>query len=242
LKKKDGMPFFASISAVAIKDERGIVQYYDGIIDDITERINAEKDLKNSYLKLKTVLNGTVNALASTTEKRDPYTAGHQHRVTQLAKAIAHEMGLESDRIDCIKIAGIVHDIGKIHVAAEILNKPIALNDLEMALVKTHCKAGYEILETIAFPCDVAMVVLQHHERINGSGYPQGLTGEEILLEAKILAVADVVEAMVSHRPYRAALSTDKALEEISSNRGVLFDEDVVDICLRLFARGFEFE
>jgi len=242
LRKKDGTPFFASISAVAIKDEEGNVQYYDGIIDDITDRIKAEQDLKSSYQQLKAVLNGTVNALASTTEKRDPYTAGHQHRVTQLAVAIAREMGFVPDRVDGIRVAGIVHDIGKIHVAAEILNKPIALNDIEMALVKTHCKAGYEILKTIEFPWDVAEIVLQHHERIDGSGYPRGLTGEEILEEAKILAIADVVEAMVSHRPYRAALSTDKALEEISSNRGVLFDKAVVDVCLRLFAQGFEFE
>lgn len=242
LKKRDGTPFFASVSAVAIKDEQGKIQYYDGIIDDITDRIKAEQDLKESYQRLKTVLNGTVNALASTTEKRDPYTAGHQHRVTQLATAIAEEMGLTTDRVDGIKVAGIVHDIGKIHVAAEILNKPIALNDIEMALVKTHCKAGYEILKTIEFPWDVAEIVLQHHERVNGSGYPRKLTGEEMLLEAKILAVADVVEAMVSHRPYRAALSADKALEEISSNRSVLYDSEVVDVCLRLFGRGFKFK
>jgi PAS domain S-box-containing protein/putative nucleotidyltransferase with HDIG domain len=242
LKKKDGTPFFASVSAVAVKDDKGNILYYDGIIDDITDRIRAEQDLKNSYTRLKKVLNGTVSALASTTEKRDPYTAGHQHRVTQLAAAIAQEMGFSSDRIDGIKVAGIVHDIGKIHVAAEILNKPVALNDIEMELVKTHCQAGYEILKTIDFPWDVAEIVLQHHERINGSGYPRGLTGEQIMLEAKIIAVADVVEAMVSHRPYRAALSTDMALEEISSNRGVLFDDEIVEICLKLFGQGFEFK
>ena len=242
LRKKDGTPFFASVSAVAVKDNDNNIIYYDGIIDDITDRIKAEKELTNSYLKLKTVLNGTVNALASTTEKRDPYTAGHQHRVTQLAEAIAKEMGMATDRIDGIKVAGIVHDIGKIHVAAEILNKPVALNDIEMALVKTHCKAGYEILKTIEFPWAVAEIVLQHHERINGSGYPYGITGDRILLEAKILAVADVVEAMVSHRPYRAALSTESALEEIDSNRGVLYDGEIVDICLRLFGRGFQFK
>jgi HD-GYP domain-containing protein (c-di-GMP phosphodiesterase class II) len=141
-----------------------------------------------------------------------------------------------------IRVASIVHDIGKIHVPAEILNKPVSLSDIEMALVKTHCQAGYEILKTIEFPWDVAEMVLQHHERINGSGYPRGLTGDKMLLESKILAVADVVEAMVSHRPYRAAHSIDKALEEISRNRGVLFDTRVVDACLRLFGRGFQFE
>lgn len=242
LKRTNGSPFFASVSAVAVKDEQGNVQYYDGMIEDITERIQAEQELKKSYHKLKDVLNGTVNALASTSEKRDPFTFGHQHRVRQLAFGIAEEMGLASDQIDGIRVASIVHDIGKIHVPAEILNKPVSLSDIEMALVKTHCQAGYEILKTIEFPWDVAEMVLQHHERINGSGYPRGLTGDKMLLESKILAVADVVEAMVSHRPYRAAHSIDKALEEITRNRGVLFDARVVDACLRLFGRGFQFE
>jgi PAS domain S-box-containing protein/putative nucleotidyltransferase with HDIG domain len=242
LKKKNGTPFFAAVSAVAIKDEKGNVEYFDGIIDDITDRIKAEQDLKSSYEKLKRVLNGTVNALASTSEKRDPYTAGHQQRVTKLAVEIAREIGLSSEQVDGIRVAGLVHDIGKIQVAAEILNKPVALNDIEMELVRTHCQAGYEILKTIEFPWDVAEIVLQHHERINGSGYPRGLTGEKMMKEAKILAVADVVEAMASHRPYRPAFSVDKVLEEIVSNRSVLYDEDVVDACLRLFGRGFAFK
>lgn len=242
LKKKDGIPFYGSVSAVAVKGERDEVKYYDGIIENITERKKAEEELKLSYERLQKILDGTVSALASTTEKRDPYTAGHQHRVTQLACAIAKEMGLPKEQIDGIRVAGIVHDIGKIHVAAEILNKPVKLKDIEMELIKTHCEAGYEILKTIEFPWPVAEIVRQHHERMNGSGYPRGLIGEDILLEARILAVADVVEAMISHRPYRSALSLNEALKETSKNRGKLFDPNVADACLRLFEKGFNFK
>jgi PAS domain S-box-containing protein/putative nucleotidyltransferase with HDIG domain len=242
LKKKDGSPFFGSVSAVAVKDEHGDVLYYDGIVYDITERKKAEDQLQESYLKLKHVLNGTVNALASTTEKRDPYTAGHQHRVAQLACAIAREMGLSEEEIEGIRVAAIVHDIGKIYVAAEILNKPVKLKDIEMALVKAHCQAGYEILKTVDFPWPVARMVLQHHEKLDGSGYPNGLKDDEIILGAKILAVADVVEAMMSHRPYRSALSIEEALNEVKTNRGTLYASAVVDACERVLANGFTFK
>jgi PAS domain S-box-containing protein/putative nucleotidyltransferase with HDIG domain len=242
LKKKDGIPLAGSVSAVAVKDDTGNIKYYDGIIEDITERKRAEQELKESYHTLKKILDGTVNALASTTEKRDPYTAGHQHRVTQLACAIAEEMGLPAEQIEAIRVAGIVHDLGKIYVAAEILSKPIRLKDIEMALVKAHCKAGYDILKTIEFPWPIADIVYQHHERLDGSGYPQGLRGDYILLEAKILAVADVVEAMSSHRPYRSALSLEEALDEIKKNRAILYEPEVVDTCLRVFEKGFEFK
>ncbi|MBN2619718.1 PAS domain S-box protein, partial [candidate division WOR-3 bacterium] len=242
LKKKDGSPFFGSVSAVAVKDEHGDVLYYDGIVYDITERKKAEDQLQESYLKLKHVLNGTVNALASTTEKRDPYTAGHQHRVAQLACAIAREMGLSEEEIEGIRVAAIVHDIGKIYVAAEILNKPVKLKDIEMALVKAHCQAGYEILKTVDFPWPVARMVLQHHEKLDGSGYPNGLKDDEIILGAKILAVADVVEAMMSHRPYRSALSIEEALNEVKTNRGTLYAPTVVDACERVLAEGFAFK
>jgi putative nucleotidyltransferase with HDIG domain len=188
------------------------------------------------------VLNGTVHALASTTEKRDPYTAGHQHRVAQLACAIASEMNLPENEIEGIRVAGIVHDIGKIYVAAEILNKPVKLKDIEMELIKAHCQAGYEILKTIEFPWPVADMVLQHHEKLNGTGYPQGLSGNQIILGARILAVADVVEAMISHRPYRSALTINDAIKEIKDNRGVLYDVDVVDACIKVLSRGFEFK
>ena len=180
-------------------------------------------------------MTGTVQAMAATLETRDPYTAGHQQRVANLARAIAVEMGISEDKIEGIKMAGIIHDIGKIAVPAQILTKPGVLTDLEFNLIKTHAQVGYDILKTIDFPWPIAQMVHQHHERMDGSGYPQGLSGKDILLGARILAVADVVEAMASHRPYRPALGIDKALDEISRNRGVLFDPEVVDACLKLF-------
>jgi PAS domain S-box-containing protein len=242
LKKKDGKPIFCSVFAVVVKDEQGKIKYYDGIIEDITKRKKVEQELKASYKKLKKILNGTINALASTTEKRDPYTAGHQQRVTQLACVIAREMGFSEERIEGMRMACVVHDIGKIYVAAEILNKPVRLTDIEMALIKTHCQIGYEILKTIEFPWPIAEVVLQHHERMDGSGYPQGLKGKDILHEAKILAVVDVVEAMSSHRPYRSSFGVDLALNEIKENRGKLYDPEIVDVCLKLFTeKGFKF-
>ncbi len=203
------------------------------MVMDISEHKRTEEQLKQCFNKLKSILDGTVNALASTVEKRDPYTAGHQQGVTRLARAIGNEMGLPDDQIEGIRVAGVVHDIGKIYVAAEILNKPVKLTDIEMALVKTHAQSGYEILKTIEFPWPVADVVLQHHERLDGSGYPKGLSGEDILLEARILAVADVVEAMASNRPYREAPGIDKALGEIAAKRGILYDLEVVDCLLQ---------
>jgi PAS domain S-box-containing protein len=211
---------------------------------EITERKKAEEELKQSLVKLQKTLEGTIHALASAVEMRDPYTAGHQRRVTQLACAIAQEMGLPEEQIEGIHMAGQIHDIGKINVPAEILSKPGTLNGLEFGLIKTHPLVGHDILNgSLEFPWPVAQIVLQHHERMDGSGYPQGLSGEEILLEARILAVADVVEAMASHRPYRSARGIDEALEEISRNRGILYDPEVVDACLKLFTeKGFAFE
>jgi HD-GYP domain-containing protein (c-di-GMP phosphodiesterase class II) len=175
---------------------------------------------------------------------RDPYTAGHQRRAAQLACAIANEMGLSEDQIEGIRMAGLVHDIGKINVPAEILSKPGRLNDLEFGLIKTHCQVGHNVLNgTIEFPWPVAQIVLQHHERMDGSGYPQGLSGEEIILGARILAVADVVEAMASNRPYRVAPGIERALQEIAQNRSILYDPEVVDACLKLFTEErFKFE
>lgn len=181
--------------------------------------------------------------MASVVEIKDPYTAGHQKRVTRLASAIAEELGLPKEQIEGIRIAGLIHDIGKVSIPAEILSKPGRITDLEFSVIKTHSQAGYDILKTIEFPWPIAQIVLQHHERLNGSGYPQGLSGEEILLEARILGVADVVEAMASHRPYRPALGIDKALEEITQNRGILYDARVAEACLKLFAdKGFTLE
>jgi len=177
-------------------------------------------------------------------ELRDPYTSGHQERVANLAIAIAQEMKFDDVQIENLRMAAIIHDIGKIYVPSDILNKPGRLSDIEFGLIKTHSQYGYDIVKGMDFPCSVAQAILQHHERLDGSGYPNGLRGgEEILLEAKILAVADVVEAMASHRPYRPALGIDKALEEISKNKGRLYDPDVADACLKLFNSGkFEFK
>jgi PAS domain S-box-containing protein len=208
---------------------------------DVTERKQAEEELQISYHKLRDSLITMVNTLASTVEMRDPYTAGHQRRATLLACAIATEMDLSEEQFDGLRMAGLVHDIGKISMPAEILNKPGSLNETEFNIIKTHPQAGYNTLKQIEFPWPVAQIVLQHHERLDGSGYPQGLRGEEIMLEARILAVADVVEAMVSHRPFRPALGIEAALEEITKNRDILYDPDVTDICQGLFTeKGFK--
>ena len=210
---------------------------------DVTERVWVEEELKQSCDQLQRTMEGTLHALTSALEARDSYTAGHQRRVTQLACAVAEEMGLSNDQIEGLRVASLIHDIGKMSIPAEILSKSNQLTETEYELIKGHPQAGYNIIEEIVFPWPVAQIVLQHHERMNGSGYPQGLKGEKILLEARILAVADVVEAMSSHRPYRSALGIDKALEEISKNKGVLYDPGAADTCLRLFAKGrFEFE
>jgi putative nucleotidyltransferase with HDIG domain len=203
----------------------------------------AEGEAKKSLTKLRKAFGAIIQVLEKTVEIRDPYTAGHQRRVADLARNIAKEMGLSSDRIDGIKITGIIHDIGKIHIPAEILSKPRALTNIEFSLIKTHPQVGADILKAIDFPWPVGKVILQHHERMDGSGYPNGLSEKDILLEARILGVADVVEAMASHRPYRPALGIDKALKEISDNRGILYDKDVVDVCLKLFReKNYQFE
>ena len=197
------------------------------------QQINRE--LTRNIKHLRSTMEGIVTAMGLAIEMRDPYTAGHQRRVAGLACAIAKEMGLEGERIEGIRMAGLIHDLGKIQIPAEILSKPSRLNDFEFGMIKLHPAAGHHILESIEFPWPIAEIVLQHHEKMNGSGYPQGLRGQDILLEARIITVADVVEAMASHRPYRPALGLDIALEEIRINRGVLFDADVVDECLKLF-------
>jgi PAS domain S-box-containing protein/putative nucleotidyltransferase with HDIG domain len=211
---------------------------YEDAQRELAERKMAQEELSASVETLERTLKGAVSALAATTKYRDPYTAGHQELVTDLACAIAKEMGLPEARIDGLRVAGQLHDLGKIALPAEVLTKPSKLTETETLLIRTHVQAGYEILTTIDFPWPVAEIVLQHHERMDGSGYPQGLAGDDILLEARILAVADVVEAMARHRPYRPALGIDKALEEISLNKGVLFDPTAVDACLKLITEG----
>jgi len=206
------------------------------LLRDITER-------KEAFERVRKTMEGTVEALMSATERRDPYTAGHQQRVTKLACAIARELGVSQDEAEGIRVAGSLHDIGKIYVPAEILSKPGRISTIEFSLIKIHPEVGQEILRAIDFPWPVADIVLQHHERWNGSGYPAGLEGEHILPEARILAVADVMEAMSSHRPYRPSCGVDRALEEISRNRGILYDPTVVDACVELFIqKGFRFD
>jgi PAS domain S-box-containing protein/putative nucleotidyltransferase with HDIG domain len=223
-------------------DEHGS-RFVVGVIRDITEHKLAEENLLKSYESVKKTLNDAINTMVKIVETRDPYTAGHQQKVADLATAIAGEMKLEDTRIDQIRIAAVIHDIGKMYVSSDILSRPGKLTEMEFALIKTHAQSSYEIVKGIDLPCNVAKSVLQHHERLDGSGYPNQLKGEDTLLEAKILAVADVIEAMASHRPYRPALGIDKALEEISKNKGKLYDPDVVDACLELFSSSkFEFK
>ena len=210
---------------------------------DITERKKAEEKLLNSYEMLKKTLDDAINTLVKVVEMRDPYTAGHQRKVALLAVAIARKMNLEDTRIDQLRMAAVIHDVGKMYVPSDILSKPVKLSDIEFDLIRTHAQGGYEIVKGMNLPGVVARVILQHHERLDCSGYPNRLKGEDTLLESKILAVADVIEAMASHRPYRSALGIDKALEEISRNKGKLYDPDVVDTCLELFnTQGFKLE
>jgi HD-GYP domain-containing protein (c-di-GMP phosphodiesterase class II) len=209
---------------------------------EIEERKRTQTKLSQSYLQLQRSLDEIVNAMSLTLEERDPYTAGHQRRTTDLSLAIAREMGLPEQEIKGLQLAGLIHDMGKISVPGEILSKPGPLHDTELQLIKRHPQVAYDILKQLDFPWSVDQIVLQHHEKLDGSGYPQGLSGEEILLESRILCVADVVETMETHRPYRPSLGRDAALEEISKNRNILYDPGVVDACLKLFReRGFQF-
>ncbi|MFP3869995.1 MAG: HD domain-containing phosphohydrolase [Syntrophobacteria bacterium] len=202
-----------------------------------------EERLRTALEKLGKTTEGIVQAMAATVEKRDPYTAGHQRRVANIAKTVAEKMGLSDDQIDCIRIAALIHDLGKISVPAEILAKPGKITEAEFSFIKTHSEVGHDILQNIEFPWPVAEIVLQHHERIDGSGYPRGLSEAEILLEAKIIAVADVVEAMSSDRPYRPAPGIEVALREISEKRGSLYDAAVVDAALEVLrAKDFTLE
>ena len=200
-------------------------------------------DLQQSYQRTKKAMDATIETMSKIVEAKDPYTAGHQQRVSQLTTAIAKELNLSPDKVEGIRVASLIHDIGKIGLPTEILSKPTRLTDIEFSLIKSHSQIGYDVLKSIDFSYPVANIVLQHHERLDGSGYPNHLKGGQISLEACILGVADVVEAMSSHRPYRPALGIDKALEEISQNKGILYDPEVADTCLKLFKeKGFKFE
>lgn len=201
------------------------------------ERDQAVQERQQFVDRLRENLENTVQAIAATIEMRDPYTAGHQRRVADLSAAIAREMGLSEERVHALHIAGVIHDLGKIYIPAEILSKPMRLNDAEFNLIKLHPQMGYDILKEVKFQWPIARMVLQHHEKLDGSGYPQGLKGDEIMLEAKILVVADEVEALASHRPYRPALGLNAGIEEITKNRGICYDPDVVDACVKLFRK-----
>lgn len=225
----------------AQKARRAVEEVNRELREESARKKRTAKALQRSEERFRMLFEGTVLSLAAMSELRDPYTAGHQQRVAELACAIAERTGLEQTRIDDLRVAGLLHDIGKISVPAEILNKPTALTEVEWNIVKSHVDLSYEILKGIPFERPVAEMVQAHHERLDGTGYPQGLKEGEILLEARILAVADVVEAMASHRPYRAALGVDRALEEIREGRGVRYDARAVDACVGLFAEGFAF-
>jgi putative nucleotidyltransferase with HDIG domain len=203
-------------------------------------RRRAEDEQRDSLKRVRSAMGGIVQAMVMAVEARDPYTAGHQRRVARLATAIAEEMGLPPDSVDGIRYASIIHDIGKISVPAEILSKPMRLSAPELNLVQTHSQSGYDILKDIDFPWPIATIVLQHHERMDGSGYPGSLRGDEIRVEARVLGVADVVDAIASHRPYRPALGIEAAIEELLTLRGEIYDASAVDACVRLFReRGF---
>jgi len=207
------------------------------------ERDLALEQNRQQLVRLQTNLEDTVRAIATIAEMRDPYTSGHQTRVADLAAAIARQMGLPEEQVHGIHLAGVVHDLGKIRIPAEILSKLGKISDIERSLIKVHPQAGYDVLQGIDFPWPIAQMVLQHHERLDGSGYPQGLKGDQIIIGARILAVADVVEAMSSHRPYRPGLGIEAALDEITKQRGAYYDSRAVDACLALFReQGYSFK
>lgn len=222
-------------TAAPIMDTYGELAGTVIVLRDVTERISSEIKIKESIAQLRTAMGGVIQAMSRTVETRDPYTAGHQKRVADLARTIATKMNLDLNTIEGVRMAGVIHDLGKISVPAEILSKPGRLNPIEFSLIKIHPQIGYDILKTIDFPWPVADIVHQHHERMDGSGYPKGLKGHEILIESKIISVADVVEAMATHRPYRASLGIEVALNEIIRNKGTIYDPVIVDVCVSLF-------
>jgi PAS domain S-box-containing protein/putative nucleotidyltransferase with HDIG domain len=235
MRRKDLSLHWVSVTSRAIRDASGAVLYYEGTLEDITSRKFAEEGLR----ELKNTLAGALGAMSSLVETREPGIAGHHKRVSAIAGAVAGEMGFAANTIESIRTAGIIHDVGKISIPVEILSKPTELSEAEYNLVKSHPRFGYTLLKDSQLPYPVAQIIHQHHERFNGSGYPLGLKGKEILLEARILAVADVVEAITSSRPYRPAHSIDAALDELRRNRAILYDAEAVDACLRLFKKGY---
>jgi PAS domain S-box-containing protein len=241
LVKKNGEQGFFEIVVSLIRDKQGKPIGFRGIGRDITERKKAETELQQTLESFRKAVGATIQVMVSAVEMRDPYTAGHQIRVADLARTIATEMGLPKEKIDGIRMAGSIHDIGKLSIPAELLSKPTKLTSIEFSLIKEHSHSGYEMLKDVESPWPLAQIVYQHHERMDGSGYPRNLKGDEILIEARIMAVADVVEAMASHRPYRPGLGIDAALAEIEKNKGIFYDNTVADACLRLFReKGYQ--
>jgi PAS domain S-box-containing protein/putative nucleotidyltransferase with HDIG domain len=240
---KNGQTVFLETSGVPYSDSEGRLVGYRGIHRDVTQRRAAEEQAQQTIKKLESTVESVIQAISLTVEMRDHYTAGHQKRVNQLACAIAREMHLPIERVQIIRVAGLLHDFGKIFVPTEILIKPGKLNDLEFSLIRSHPQSGYHVLKSIEFPWPIADIIVQHHERMDGSGYPSHLRGEEIGIEARILAVADVVEAMTFHRSYRPALGLDTALREINKNKTTLYDPKVAEACLDSFLdRSFKWE
>ncbi|MHB8085750.1 MAG: HD-GYP domain-containing protein, partial [Dehalococcoidia bacterium] len=221
------------------RTEKDLEKYRDFLETEVAKRT---EQLQLAFEKTRKTLNDAINTMAKIVEMRDPYTSGHQHRVAELATAVATEMGCGDDQIEQLRMAATIHDIGKIYVPSDILSKPGKITDSEYKLIKTHAQGGYDIVKGMDFPSAVAESILQHHERLDGSGYPNNVKDQEICLEARILSVCDVVEAMGSHRPYRPTLGIDMALDEISKNKGRLYDPVVVDACVNLFTeKGFKF-
>ena len=233
---KNGQKFWVEVSLIPIRGADGKIKFMLGNFVDITLR-------KKTYTKLEETLDNIINTLASIVETRDPYTSGHQKRVTILSVEIAKKLKFSDEKIRFIKTASLIHDIGKINIPPSILSKPARLSDIEFSIVKTHPQTGFDIIKKIHFQYPIEKVILQHHERENGSGYPGGLKGKDIMLEAKILGVADVVAAMSSHRPYRPALGIEDAINEIKNNKGILYDPDVVEACIKIIkSKKFSFD
>jgi HD-GYP domain-containing protein (c-di-GMP phosphodiesterase class II) len=229
------MVLHSDLEALVEKRTAELVQSNKLLKIEVDNRKRMQLEIHHNFENLKKVMNSTVQAITRTIDKRDPYTSGHQHRVADLSRTIAREIGFLENEIEGIYIAAAIHDIGKISIPAEILSKPVQLSDIEISLIQAHSQTGYDILKGIEFPWPIAEIVLQHHERLDGSGYPRGLAGDDVLMAARIIGVADVVETMASHRPYRPSMGIDKALEEITQNRGVLYEPLVVDACLEIF-------
>jgi putative nucleotidyltransferase with HDIG domain len=240
--RADGSVIWVSMHSSYLRDENGKVIGFQGVSRDITERKQTEnellrfaEELEQQRIDLEKRLHQSVKAISKIGELRDVYTAGHQKRVAELACAIGREMGLVAEQIHNLSFGALIHDIGKFFIPSDILNKPCTISALEYQIIQTHVEESYNVVKEIDFPEEIHTMIFQHHERLDGSGYPQGLSCDEIILQSRIIAVADVVEAMSSHRPYRSALGIDAALDEILMNKGIKYDADVVDICVKLF-------